>query len=396
MLIQRHAEATLLQLTSEYPVVAVTGPRQSGKTTLVRKAFPDKPYVSLEDLDERQFATDDPRGFLSRYPDGAILDEVQRCPGLFSYLQTRLDQAKKKGLFVLTGSQQFNLLTGITQSLAGRVALIPLLPFALGELQAAKMAPKKLSELLFRGLYPPIYDGQQQAGIWYGNYMRTYIERDVRQMINVQDLSAFQRFVRMCAGRTGQLTNLSALASDCGVTHNTAKAWLSVLQASYIVHLLQPHHRNFAKRLVKTPKLYFYDTGLACWLLGIRAPAQLDAHAQRGALFETWAVGELLKARYNSGLESNLYFWRDRSGNEVDVLIDEGNKLAPVEIKAGQTVSSDYFRGLDRWQAMAKEISGKPWLLYGGDKAQTRLGCNVVPWAEIGSLAGQLAADEAA
>ena len=396
MLIQRHAEATLLQLTSEYPVVAVTGPRQSGKTTLVRKAFPDKPYVSLEDLDERQFATDDPRGFLSRYPDGAILDEVQRCPGLFSYLQTRLDQAKKKGLFVLTGSQQFNLLTGITQSLAGRVALIPLLPFALGELQAAKMAPKKLSELLFRGLYPPIYDGQQQAGIWYGNYMRTYIERDVRQMINVQDLSAFQRFVRMCAGRTGQLTNLSALASDCGVTHNTAKAWLSVLQASYIVHLLQPHHRNFAKRLVKTPKLYFYDTGLACWLLGIRAPAQLDAHAQRGALFETWAVGELLKARYNRGLKSNLYFWRDRSGNEVDVLIDEGDKLAPVEIKAGQTVSSDYFRGLDRWQAMAKEISGKPWLLYGGDKAQTRLGCNVVPWAEIGSLAGQLAADEAA
>ena len=395
MLIRRHADATLLQLASEYPVVAVTGPRQSGKTTLVRKAFPDKPYVSLEDLDERQFATDDPRGFLSRYPDGAILDEVQRCPGLFSYLQTRLDQAKKKGLFVLTGSQQFNLLTGITQSLAGRVALIPLLPFALGELQAAKMAPKTLSELLFRGLYPPIYVGQQQAGIWYGNYMRTFIERDVRQMINVQDLSAFQRFVRMCAGRTGQLTNLSALASDCGVTHNTAKAWLSVLEASYIVHLLQPHHRNFAKRLVKTPKLYFYDTGLACWLLGIRAPAQLDAHAQRGALFETWAVGELLKARYNRGLESNLYFWRDRSGNEVDVLIDEGNKLAPVEIKAGQTVSSDYFRGLDRWQAMAKDISGKPWLLYGGDKAQTRLGCNVVPWAEIGSLAGQLAADEA-
>lgn len=393
MLIQRHAEATLLQLASEYPVVAVTGPRQSGKTTLVRKAFPDKPYVSLEDLDERQFATDDPRGFLSRYPDGAILDEAQRCPGLFSYLQTRLDQAKKKGLFVLTGSQQFNLLTGITQSLAGRVALIPLLPFALGELQAAKMAPKTLSELLFRGLYPPIYDGPQQAGIWYGNYMRTYIERDVRQMINVQDLSAFQRFVRMCAGRTGQLTNLSALASDCGVTHNTAKAWLSVLEASYIVHLLQPHHRNFDKRLVKTPKLYFYDTGLACWLLGIRAPAQLDAHAQRGALFETWALGELLKARYNSGLESNLYFWRDRSGNEVDVLIDEGNKLAPVEIKAGQTVSSDYFRGLDRWQAMAKEISGKPWLLYGGDKAQTRLGCNVVPWAEIGSCTSQLAAD---
>jgi len=213
-------------------------------------------------------------------------------------------------------------------------------------------------------------------------------------MIKVQDLSTFQRFVRMCAGRTGQLTNLSALASDCGVSHNTAKAWLSVLEASYIVHLLQPHHRNFDKRLVKTPKLYFCDTGLACWLLGIRAPAQVDSHALRGALFETWAVGEMLKARYNRGLESNLYFWRDRSGNEVDVLIEEGNKLVPVEIKAGQTVSSDYFRGLDRWQAMAKEHSGKAWLLYGGDKAQTRLGYNVVPWAEIGSLASQLAANE--
>jgi predicted AAA+ superfamily ATPase len=252
-----------------------------------------------------------------------------------------------------------------------------------------------LCELLFRGLYPPICDGSHQAGIWFGNYMRTYIERDVRQMINVRDLSAFQRFVRMCAGRTGQLTNLSALANDCGVTHNTAKAWLSVLEASYIVHLLQPHHRNFEKRLVKTPKLYFCDTGLACWLLGIRAPGQLDRHAQRGALFETWAVGELLKARYNMGLESNLYFWRDRTGNEVDVVIEEGDNLVPVEIKAGQTVSSDYFRGLERWQGLAKKASGKAWLLYGGDKGQSRLGCNVVPWAEIGSFASQLAADAA-
>lgn len=394
MLIKRHAEATLLQLAREYPVVAVTGPRQSGKTTLVRKTFPDKPYVSLEDLDQRQFATDDPRGFLSNYPDGAILDEVQRSPGLFSYLQTRLDQAKKKGLFVLTGSQQFDLLSGITQSLAGRIALLPLLPFALGELQAAKLAPTALSELLFRGLYPPIYAGIEQAGIWYGNYVRTYIERDVRQVIQVRELSAFQRFVRMCAGRTGQLTNLSALASDCGVSHNTAKAWLSVLEASYIVHLLRPHHMNFDKRLVKTPKLYFHDTGLACWLLGIRSPAQLDSHAQRGALFETWAVAELLKARYNRALESNLYFWRDRSGNEVDVLIEDGNTLSPVEIKAGQTVASDYFRGLERWQGLAKGVSGKGWLLFGGTKSETRRGFRVVPWADIGSFVSKLAAKE--
>lgn len=384
MLIPRQAEATLLQLAGEYPAVVITGPRQSGKTTLVRKAFPDKPYVSLEDLDERQLAGDDPRGFLGRYPDGAILDEVQRCPALFSYLQTRIDQVRRKGLFVLTGSQQFNLLSGISQSLAGRVALIPLLPFTLGELQAARKAPKELSELLLRGLYPPIYDGRQHAGIWYGNYMRTYIERDVRQIINVRDLNAFQRFVRMCAGRTGQLTNLSALASDCGVTHNTAKAWLSVLEASYILHLLQPHHRNFRKRLVKTPKLYFVDTGLACWLLGIQTPAQLASHPQRGALFETWVVGELLKARCNKGLESNLYFWRDRSGHEVDVLIEEADRLVPVEIKAGQTVARDYFRNLEQWKKLAGRVSGKAWLVYGGDKGQTRLGGEVVPWAEVG------------
>lgn len=384
MLIPRHAEAALLRLAGEYPVVAVTGPRQSGKTTLVRKVFPDRPYVSLEDLDEREFATVDPRGFLGRYPDGAILDEVQRCPALFSYLQTRVDQARRKGLFILTGSQQFNLVSGIAQSLAGRVALIPLLPFALTELQAAKVAPKNLSDLLFKGLYPPVYDGHRQPGIWYGNYVRTYIERDVRQIINVRDLAVFQRFVRMCAGRTGQLTNLSELANDCGITHNTAKAWLSVLEASYILHLLQPHHRNFNKRLVKTPKLYFCDTGLASWLLGIQSAAQLDTHPQRGALFETWVVGELLKIRYNRGLESNLYFWRDRSGNEVDVLIERGNKLAPVEIKAGQTVSQDYFRNLDYWKKVAGKASGKSWLVYGGGKGQPRHEHCVVPWIEIG------------
>lgn len=384
MLIPRHAEAALLRLAGEYPVVAVTGPRQSGKTTLVRKVFPDRPYVSLEDLDEREFATVDPRGFLGRYPDGAILDEVQRCPALFSYLQTRVDQARRKGLFILTGSQQFNLVSGIAQSLAGRVALIPLLPFTLSELQVAKVAPKNLSDLLFKGLYPPVYDGHRQPGIWYGNYVRTYIERDVRQIINVRDLAAFQRFVRMCAGRTGQLTNLSELANDCGITHNTAKAWLSVLEASYILHLLQPHHRNFNKRLVKTPKLYFCDTGLASWLLGIQSAAQLDTHPQRGALFETWVVGELLKVRYNRGLESNLYFWRDRSGNEVDVLIEQGNKLAPVEIKAGQTVSQDYFRNLDYWKKVAGRASGRSWLVYGGDKGQPRHEHCVVPWVEIG------------
>jgi predicted AAA+ superfamily ATPase len=386
MLIPRTAAATVAHLAEGYPVVAITGPRQSGKTTLARAVFAEKPYVSLEDLDERELAQGDPRRFLDRFPDGAILDEVQRTPGLFSYLQTRVDGDSRRGLFILTGSQQFDLLANVTQTLAGRVALVSLLPFSLGELQAAGEAPARLEQLLFQGLYPPIYDRDLEPGIWYSNYVRTYVERDVRQMVNVRDLSAFQRFVRMCAARTGQLLNLSGLAADCGITHHTAGAWLSVLEASYIVHLLQPHHSNLGKRLVKTPKLYFHDPGLATWLLGIQSPEQLATHAQRGALFETWVVAELLKARFHRALGSNLTFWRDKSGHEVDVLIEEGSRLIPVEIKSGQTVTADSFAGLEQWMGLAGPTAGRPWLVYGGDTRQSRAVAEVVPWREIGSV----------
>jgi len=388
VLIQRQARATLERLATGYPLVAITGPRQSGKTTLARAAFAGKPYVSLEDLDERTAAEHDPRGFLARFPDGAVLDEVQRAPALFSYLQTRVDEDRRSGLFILTGSQQFGLLSSVTQTLAGRVAMLPLLPFSLGELQAARKVPRSVEALLFQGLYPPIYDRGLEAGIWYGNYVGTYVERDVRQMVNVRDLSTFQRFVRMCAARTAQLVNLSSLALDCGISHNTASAWLSVLEASYILHLLQPYHRNFGKRLVKTPKLYFHDTGLAAWLLGIQHAGQLATHPQRGALFETWVVAELLKARFNQGLASNLYFWRDRSGHEVDVLIERGDALVPVEIKSGQTVAPDFFTGLDEWRRIAGGEAGHDaWLVYGGDREQTRQGARVIPWRAIGELA---------
>lgn len=390
MLIPRSAESTVRRLAQGYPAVAVTGPRQSGKTTLVRSMYEDRPYVSLEDLDERAFADEDPRGFLARFPDGAVLDEVQRTPGLFSYLQTRVDQDRRNGLFILTGSQQFDLLSSITQTLAGRVALVPLLPFTLRELQDAGRAPETLEELLFLGLYPPVYDRQLDPTIWYGNYVRTYVERDVRQMINVRDLSAFQRFIRMCAARTGQLLNLSGLAIDCGITHNTARAWFSVLEASFIVHLLQPHHRNFNKRLVKTPKLYFYDPGLAAWLLGVQNPEQLATHPQRGALFETWVVSELLKARFNRALGSNLYFWQDRSGHEVDVVIEQGGTLVPVEIKSGQTVVKDFFGGLESWSRIAGDAGGRPWLVYGGDRRQSRSSVEVLPWRDLGGLAPQI------
>lgn len=390
MLIPRDAQDSLLRLAKGYPIVAVTGPRQSGKTTLARATFPDKPYVSLEDLDEREFATQDPRGFLGRFPDGAVLDEVQRCPGLFSYLQTRVDQERRMGLFVLTGSQQFNLLSNVTQTLAGRIALVSLLPFTLPELQAVKKEPATLEDLLFTGLYPPVYDRGLDPGIWYGNYVSTYLERDVRQLLNVQDLGVFQRLLRMCAARTGQLLNLSALANDCGVTHHTARSWISVLEASFIVHQLQPHFRNFSKRLVKTPKLYFCDPGLAAWLMGVQNPGQLVTHPQRGALFETWVVSELLKARFNRAQASNLYFWRDRSGQEVDVVIEQGEILVPVEVKSGQTVTQDFFLGLERWREIAGEASGRSWLVYGGTARQSRSAAEVVPWREIGELAGQV------
>lgn len=382
-MIERSAHHTLFRLARGFPVVAMTGPRQSGKTTLAKMAFPNKPYLSLEDPDMRALAESDPRGLLARFPDGAILDEAQRAPELFSYLQTRVDADSRAGLFVLTGSQQFGLLSGISQSLAGRVGLVQLLPFSAEELKAAKCLPGNLDELLFRGLYPPLYDRDIQPGDWYAGYVTTYIERDVRQLINVRDLSTFQRFVKMCAARTGQLLNLSSLASDCGISHNTAASWISVLEASYIIHLLRPHHRNFNKRLVKSPKLYFWDVGLAAWLLGIREVGQIAFHAQRGALFETFVVAEFLKARFNRGLPSNLFFWRDSKGLEIDLVIEEGETLTPVEIKSGQTIAPDFLDGLKRWAALSGTEKHPVWLVYGGDKEMIRGLATILPWNDF-------------
>lgn len=384
MVIPRHATATLQSLAGYYPVVAVTGPRQSGKTTLVRAAFADKPYVSLEDMDIREFAQADPRAFLAQYPDGAILDEAQRCPDLFSYLQTRVDADRRRGLFVLTGSQQFGLLSSIGQTLAGRVGLLHLLPFSADELATAQPLPT-LEELLWKGLYPPLHDRGVPPHLWYADYMATYIERDVRQMLNVRDLSAFRRFVRMCAARTGQLLNLSALAADCGITHNTAKAWISILEASYLVFLLPPHHRNYGKRLVKTPKLYFYDTGLVAWLVGIENPGQLALGALRGALFETWAAVELLKYRCNRALAPSLYFWRESTGSEVDIVVERGERLYPIEIKAGQTVAADWFAALNHF--LDRSGGEQASLVYGGTSPQSRGRVRVAGWRAIGEVA---------
>jgi len=382
-MIRRDAHHTLLRLARGFPIVAITGPRQAGKTTLARMAFPDKPYVSLEDPDMRDMAESDPRGLLSRFPDGAILDEAQRAPGLFSYLQTLVDSKIRPGMFVLTGSQQFGLISGISQSLAGRVGLVQLLPFSIPELAAARRLPKVLDDLLFRGQYPPIHDREFLPGDWFAGYATTYVERDVRQLVNVRDLSTFQRFVKMCAARTAQLLNLSSLASDCGISHNTAASWISVLEASYIVHLLRPHYRNFNKRLVKTPKLYFCDTGLAAWLLGIREKSQLPFHAQRGALFETLVVTEYLKGRLNRGEPSNLYFWRDSKGLEIDLLLEEGDVLTPVEIKSGQTIVPDFMAGLRKWNALSGIPDRPALLVYGGEREMVNGNVTIVPWKRI-------------
>lgn len=387
-MLKRHAEKTVRDKANHYPIVAIIGPRQAGKSTLAKQLFPDKPYLSLEDLDHRQYSIEDPRGFLAQFPDGAILDEVQHSPGLFSYLQSRVDNERRMGIFVLTGSQQFDLLAKLTQSLAGRVGFIQLLPFTLGELQAGHCAPASVEQMLFAGFYPPIFDRNVSPQSWYSDYVMTYIERDVRQLINVQDLRTFHRFLQMCAARTGQLLNLSSLASDCGITHNTAKAWISVLEASYILFLLSPHFRNYNKRLIKAPKLYFYDTGLACLLAGIQQAEQLITHSMRGALFETWVVNELVKNRFNQGLLSNIYFWRDSQGHEVDVILEDGDQLVPIEVKAGKTIAADYFSGLQYWHKLSQSEGG--WLVYAGDESQSRSSIKVINWAQMNHLLQQV------
>ena len=382
-MLNRSAFPTALRLAQGFPVLAITGPRQSGKTTLARALFADKPYVSLEDPEERSFASDDPRGFLARFPQGAILDEVQRCPDLFSYLQGVVDKHKRMGEFILTGSQQFGLISNISQSLAGRVGLLQLLPFSLAELKVGNVLPTSLDEVMLQGCYPPLYDRPIAPGDWFPNYVSTYLERDVRQLLAVRDLSLFQRFLKMCAARSGQLLNLSALAADCGISHVTAREWLTVLEASYIVFLLRPYHQNFGKRLVKMPKLYFLDTGLLAYLLGIRDADTLATHAMRGALFESLVVSEWVKREFNAGQTAELYFWRDNVGLEVDLLIPQGNRFMPVEIKSGATFSRDWTASLRKLSVLFGDAALPPGIVYGGDDRYEREGCMVAGWLAL-------------
>jgi len=399
-MIERILAKKLRQAARWFPVVTVTGPRQSGKTTLVRYVFDNYHYVSLELPDKRAFALEDPRGFLGQFDGPVILDEVQKAPELSSYIQVFVDEnIDKTGWFVLTGSQNFLLLQKISQSLAGRTAIFHLMPFSLAELEdrrpinietLGKRAAKenkpikrKLMETLFSGFYPRIHDKKLNPQEWLASYYQTYVERDVRDILNIGDLESFGRFVRLCAGRSGQLLNLSALASDCGISHMTAKRWISVLEASYIIMLLRPYHRNFGKRLIKSPKLYFLDTGLLCYLLQIRSPEELFHRAERGAIFETFVVSELYKNFLNKGEQPRLYYWREAGGHEVDIIIEFGNKIIPVETKSAQTIAADFFNNLTYWKDISGNESGQAALIYGGDESFKRSGVVVYPWFSL-------------
>jgi uncharacterized protein len=381
-MVDRVAKVKLKDLTNKFKAVAVTGARQTGKTTLIKQVFKQKPYISLENPDMRSFAQEDPRGFLASYPNGAILDEIQRVPVLFSYLQEILDNSKAKGLFILSGSNNFLLQENISQTLAGRVGYLNLLPFSLAELTKAKLLPADDSNLIIKGFYPPIYDQEIPPADWCPNYIRTYIERDVRQLKNITDLIRFERFIKLLAGRTGQELNNSALASETGVDLKTIQSWIGILESSFIIYLLKPHFKNFNKTIVKRPKVYFYDTALVCYLLGIKNTLQLNTHPLKGALFETMVVTELVKKRTNLGLPVNLYYWRDKTGHEVDIIIDNGNSLIPIEIKSSKTFNSEFFKNIDYWC----KLSGtkKAVLLYSGKEEQKRSdGKEVLNWRKL-------------
>lgn len=384
-MISRSLTAKLLDLADKFPVIALTGPRQSGKTTLVKSLFSDLPYVSLEEPDVRQFALNDPRGFLANYPTGAVLDEVQRTPDLFSYIQSLVDTGEE-ARFVLTGSANFLLLESISQSLAGRAAILSLLPFSLAELALAGHDFSQVEEAIFTGQYPRIFDRQITPTDFYPAYVQTYVERDVRLLKNITDLNAFIQFVQLCAGRVGQLINYSSLANDAGVSPNTVRAWLSVLEASYIVYQLRPFHQNFNKRLVKSPKLYFYDTGLVCSLLGIRETTQVTTHFAKGALFENLVLNEFIKRARNRGERESPYFWRDSQGNEIDCLLADGDRVTPVEMKAGKTMSESFFHNIRYWRRLPGNSTEPGYVVYGGDTSLKMQDGRLLSWRNLGQI----------
>ncbi|MES2213195.1 MAG: ATP-binding protein [Pseudomonadota bacterium] len=390
MLYPRVITERVNRLAQLYPVLGITGPRQSGKTTLAKFLFPNLPYVSLENLDIRLEATEDPRAFLAKYVNGAIFDEVQNTPDLLSYLQQIVDDDPRKGRYVITGSQNFALSAHIAQSLSGRIGMLTLLPLSLKELNWRDVSSKEeIHKAIYAGGYPRLHHDKMQPSEFYSGYIQTYIERDVRQLKNIGDLGSFGKFLKLCAGRIGQVVNFSSLALDAGISNTTAKQWLTVLEASYIIFPLQSYYKNFSKRLIKMPKLYFYDTGLACSLLGIGSSEQLDSHYLKGGLFENLMILEVLKGRMNKGLPGDIYFWRDQTGHEIDLICAWGGVIHAVEIKSGATLQSDYTKNIDYFIELSKKVPEEPvrgYLLYSGAQAGMFRGVELLPIQKIDRL----------
>jgi len=378
-MITREIETLIKEYSRQFRSLLVVGPRQTGKSTLVKKVFSSKPYVSLENIDERVLAENDPRAFLNRFPKGAILDEVQRAPQLFNYLQEIIDNSDEDGLFILTGSNNLLLQNNISQSLAGRVGIIDLLPLTVQEIEKFGKTNFSLNELIFRGSYPEIYDKKRKPTLWYPAYIRTYVERDVRLIKNIENTLLFTKFLKICAGRVGQQTNVSALSNECGIDVKTVNSWLSVLESSFVIKLLQPYFKSFNKRIVKTSKLYFYDTGLACSLLNIKNTNELALSHFKGALAENFILMELLKQMKNKGASEDIYYWRDNKGVEVDVLIDYGNNLLPIEIKSAQTFNNDFLTNIKKFNSYSNVDVG--WIIYDGKlEFETENGMQIKNW----------------
>ncbi len=387
-MIARDITNQLIEAASQFPVIAVLGPRQSGKTTLVQSIFSKHSYVSLEDLDNRLIATNDPRRFLNDFASeaGIILDEIQHVPSLLSYIQTMVDREKKKGYFIITGSQNILVNQAVTQTLAGRIALFTLFPLSIHELSGSSLLPSKIEEAVFQGAYPIVYAENLPPLKVYSHYITSYIERDVRQIKNIASVNLFRRFLQLCAGRTGQILNLSGLGSDLGVDHKTISSWISVLEASYVIFLLYPYYENFGKRLIKSPKFYFVDTGIACSLLNIRSSTEVMNHHMRGALVETFIISDLFKQYYNLDRRPSLYFWRDSKGNEIDCIIEESQYTIPLEIKAAKTVASDFFKQFDYWKTIAPKTPQQSLVVYGGSENRSWSDAKVLSWQYSGGL----------
>ncbi len=383
VMIERSIEEKLRQMTTKFPVVTLTGTRQCGKSTLLKQRFNEFKYISLEDLDRRQFAIDDPRGFLMNFGTPLIIDEAQYAPDLFSYIQTRVDEKNETGMYILSGSHNFLLMERISQSLAGRTAILKMAPFSINELRQASILPNNLNDWLITGGYPRIYDKAIAPIDFFPNYIQTYLERDVRLLRNISDMSQFVRFLKLCAGRVAQLLNVASLASECGISVPTANAWLSILETSYTIFLLKPYYRNFNKRLIKSPKLYFCDTGLAASLLGLENSHQMETHYLRGELFENMVIAESVKRSYSQGREPNLYFWRDSNNEEVDLLSEQGTTLDCYEIKSAATMHSDHFSSLKTFAKQAQLDTNRLHVVYGGEQDIQTSNGNYISWKNL-------------